>query len=296
MNVKKHKPCFTVIIVPHSEESIYSLQLPLRAGQLVAAALIVGLSLLMVMVCSYRQVLEESRETHSLREANRRQQDEMNICAFETQQLLIQIEEVESLTEKMAHRIGIITGSENVSNPGQRYYANRSGGGVQDRAADNISRLQQIIPEQSDSLVELNDQVEEYTRRMAATPSIWPTWGRITSGFGNRRSPFNRYVTQFHKGVDIAATYGTPIYATADGTVGTAAYQSGYGYLVIVNHGYGYQTYYAHLSGFSVSGGEKVTKGQLVGYMGRTGNATGVHLHYEIHVNGVAVNPLNYMR
>lgn len=293
--MKKLKSCFTVIIIPHSEESTYSLRLPLRVGQLAVAAMIIGLSLLMVMVCSYRQVLEESRETRGLREENRQQHDEMNICAFETQQLLTQIEQVESLTEKVAHRIGAPTGSENTSDPGPRYYASRSGGGVLDRAADNITRLQQIIPEQADSLGQLNDQVEEYTRRLAATPSIWPTWGRVTSGFGNRRSPFNRYATQFHKGVDIAASYGNPICATADGTVTTAAYLSGWGNLVIINHGYGYQTYYAHLSGFSVSTGERVTRGQIIGYMGRTGRSTGVHLHYEVHVNGVAVNPLNYM-
>lgn len=293
--MRKTKRCFTVIIVPHSEESTYSLRLPLRAGQLLVTAIVIGLGLLMVLVCSYRQVLEESREAGRLCETNRQQHDEMNICAFETQQLLTQIEQVESLTERVARRIGTPTDDEDASDPKLRYYSSRSGGDVLDRVAGNIALLQQIIPEQADSLGQLNEQVDEYTRRMAATPSIWPTWGRVTSGFGYRRSPFNRYASQFHNGVDIAAAYGNPICATADGTVTTTAYLAGWGNLIIINHGYGYQTYYAHLSGFSVSTGNRVTRGQVIGYMGRTGRSTGVHLHYEIHVNGVAVNPLNYM-
>ena len=292
--MKKSKHNFTLIIVPHSEEYTFCLKFPLRLGQLAAASLFVGLGLLMVMICSYLQVKEESLEAGKLREENHRQHEEMDICAFETQQLLTQIGQVENLTGKVAHQIGASDNDNNFETTSRRYIS-RSGGGVMERAAGNINRLQQIIPEQADSLGQLGDQVEEYTRRLAATPSIWPTWGRITSGFGNRRSPFNRYTIQFHKGVDIAASYGTPICVAADGTVTTAAYLSGWGNLIIVNHGYGYETYYAHLSGFSVSPGEKVTKGQVIGSMGRTGHATGVHLHYELHVNGVAVNPLNYM-
>ncbi|HHX87110.1 MAG TPA: peptidoglycan DD-metalloendopeptidase family protein [Firmicutes bacterium] len=294
--MKKRKRCFTVMIIPHSEEATYSLRFPLRAGQLVVVAMIIGLSMLMVMFCSYRHILEEAQEAQNLREESRRQHDKMNVCALETQQLLAQIEQVEHLTEKVADRIGAPAVNESISEPNPRFYASRSGRGVLDRAAGNINLLQQMIPEQADSLGHLNDQVEEYTRRLAATPSIWPTWGRITSGFGNRRSPFNRYATHFHQGVDIAASYGTPICATADGTVSTAAYLSGWGNLIIITHGYGYQTYYAHLSGFTVSSGERVTRGQVIGYMGRTGRSTGVHLHYEVHVNGVAVNPLSYMR
>ncbi len=293
--MKKKKHNFTLIIVPHSEEYTFSMKFPLRLGQLAATSVIMGLGLLMVVICSYFQVAEESLEAEKLREENHRQHEEMNICAFETQQLLAQIGQVENLTGKVADQIGAVGTQEPDSPLPSRSYISRSGGGVSERAAGNITRLQQIVTVQADSLGQLSEQVEEYTRRLASTPSIWPAGGRITSGFGNRRSPFNRYTTQFHKGVDIASSYGSSICVTADGTVVTAGYSSGWGNLIIVNHGYGYQTYYAHLSGFSVSSGENVTKGQVIGSMGRTGNATGVHLHYEVHVNGVAVNPLNYM-
>lgn len=284
-----------MIIVPHSEETTYSLRLSLKAVRLLVGALIAGLSLFMMIACSYRQVWNESLEARSLREENRRQNEEMNLCAFETQQLLAQFERVESLTGKVTSRIGIAATDESLPDYENRLYASRSGEGVFNRAAHNITRLQQAVSEQSDSLNQINEQVEEYSRRLEATPSIWPAWGRITSGFGNRRSPFNRYVGQFHKGIDIAAPYGTPIYATAAGTVTGAGYRGGWGNLITINHGYGYETYYAHLSGFAVSGGERVSKGQVIGYMGRTGRSTGVHLHYEVHVNGVAVNPLNYI-
>ncbi len=137
-------------------------------------------------------------------------------------------------------------------------------------------------------------EVDEYLRRLAATPSIWPTRGRVTSGFGMRRDPFGRG-SKFHHGIDIAGAYGTPVYATASGQVINASYRGGFGNLVIIRHGYGFETYYAHLSGFAVSTGQWVKRGQVIGYMGRSGTATGPHLHYEVHVNGVAVNPYRYL-
>ena len=215
--MEKTKSCFTMIIVPHSEETTYSLRLSLKAVRLLVGALIAGLSLFMMIACSYRQVWNESLEARSLREENRRQNEEMNLCAFETQQLLAQFERVESLRE--GNQPDWDAATDRASRLRKPVAASRSGEGVFNRAAHNITRLQQAVSEQSDSLNQINEQVEEYSRRLEATPSIWPAWGRITSGFGNRRSPFNRYVGQFHKGIDIAAPYGTPIYATAAGTV-----------------------------------------------------------------------------
>ncbi|HOL18247.1 MAG TPA: M23 family metallopeptidase, partial [Bacillota bacterium] len=178
-----------------------------------------------------------------------------------------------------------------------RLYASRSGERrVLDRAVANIEVLQQLIPEKAESMELLEVEVDKFVRRLAATPSIWPASGSITSGFGMRRSPFNRAVMKYHSGIDIAGAYGSPIYATADGTVVSAGYQGGYGNMVLINHGYGFETCYAHMSRIAVSSGQWVKRGQVIGYMGQTGLATGTHVHYEVRVNGVAVNPMNYMR
>ena len=122
----------------------------------------------------------------------------------------------------------------------------------------------------------------------------WPTSGRITSTFGGRASPGGIGSTN-HKGIDIANSYGTAIYAADGGTVVYAGWMSGYGYLVQINHGNGYVTYYGHNSSLLVSVGQHVYKGQQIARVGSTGNSTGNHCHFEVRYNGVAKNPLNYL-
>ena len=122
----------------------------------------------------------------------------------------------------------------------------------------------------------------------------WPTSGRITSTFGGRASPGGIGSTN-HKGIDIAGSYGSGIYAADGGTVTYAGWMGGYGYLVQIDHGNGYVTYYGHNSSLLVSVGQHVYKGQQIARMGSTGNSTGNHCHFEIRYNGVAKNPLNYL-
>jgi murein DD-endopeptidase MepM/ murein hydrolase activator NlpD len=117
---------------------------------------------------------------------------------------------------------------------------------------------------------------------------IWPTRGTITSNFGRRWG-------RLHKGIDIANRKGTPIYAADSGVVTFSGRSGGYGNLVKISHG-GLLTYYGHLSSRSVSVGQNVKRGQLIGYMGSTGNSTGSHLHFEVRVNGTAVNPRRYLK
>jgi len=123
----------------------------------------------------------------------------------------------------------------------------------------------------------------------------WPVSGRITSRFGGRRSPGGIGSTN-HKGIDIAAPRGTPVYAADGGTVTYAGWMSGYGYLVRIDHGNGYVTYYGHNSKLTASVGQHVYKGQQIAKVGSTGNSTGNHCHFEVRYNGVAKNPLNYLR
>ena len=122
----------------------------------------------------------------------------------------------------------------------------------------------------------------------------WPTSGRITSYFGGRKSPGGIGSTN-HKGIDIAGSYGTPIYAADGGTVTYSGWMGGYGYTIRIDHGNGKVTYYAHNSSLIASVGQHVYKGQQIARMGSTGNSTGNHCHFEVRINGVAKNPLNYL-
>ncbi|MGI4855296.1 MAG: M23 family metallopeptidase [Janthinobacterium lividum] len=127
-------------------------------------------------------------------------------------------------------------------------------------------------------------------------PTLWPVTGPITSPFGAREDPIlGAGEGEFHKGVDISAPYGTPIRATADATVLSAAVGNGYGKEVVLDHGGGVHTLYAHMSGFHVSAGDEVVRGQIIGYVGMTGRSTGAHVHYEVRLKDVAVNPHKYL-
>lgn len=126
-------------------------------------------------------------------------------------------------------------------------------------------------------------------------PAGMPVEGvRLTSGYGMRNHPVLR-TRRAHQGVDLAGPTGTPVYATADGLVSKAERFSSYGEYIQIEHGGELQTRYAHLSGYAVSAGERVVKGQLIGYVGSTGRSTGPHLHYEVRVAGKSVDPIPYM-
>ena len=128
-------------------------------------------------------------------------------------------------------------------------------------------------------------------------PSLWPVIGPITSSFGQREDPVKgNGEGEFHTGVDISAPAGTPIRATADGVVKSADIENGYGREVILDNGHGVETCYAHMSGFAVMAGQSVVRGQVIGYVGRTGRTTGANLHYEVRIHNTPVNPHKYMR
>ena len=127
------------------------------------------------------------------------------------------------------------------------------------------------------------------------TPSIWPVLGHITDSFGERLDPFSGEGA-FHTGVDVGADYGAPVHATADGVVLDVGQHSGYGRVVILDHGFGITTWYAHLSAYAVVAGTRIKRGEVLGYTGISGRSTGPHVHYEVRVNNAPVNPWRYMR
>ena len=144
------------------------------------------------------------------------------------------------------------------------------------------------------SFQEIVKYITEQRARLTAVPSGWPVKGWITTEFGLRLDPFSG-VLAFHEGVDIANDIGTPVKATADGVVSFAGFERGYGNTLLVNHGNGYTTRFGHLLKYVVSNGQYIKKGQIIGYLGNSGRSTAPHLHYEVRLNGVAVNSLKYL-
>ena len=144
------------------------------------------------------------------------------------------------------------------------------------------------------SFQELYSFLEGKKKELACTPAIWPTRGWLTSRFGYRIDPFTG-LRQLHEGIDIANKIGTPIVSPADGVVARVFKNFGFGLMVEVNHGYGIVTRYAHLSKSYVKVGQRVKRGDRIAAIGNTGRATGPHLHYEVRLNGVPLNPQNYI-
>jgi murein DD-endopeptidase MepM/ murein hydrolase activator NlpD len=129
---------------------------------------------------------------------------------------------------------------------------------------------------------------------LGIVPSVWPVLGRVTARFGKRQDPFSGE-DAFHDGLDIASHYGDAIRATADGIVATVKRGGSYGMLVVIDHGFGVASWYGHLSTFAAKVGAHVKRGQIIGYEGRTGRATGTHLHYEVRIDNTPVNPFYFL-
>lgn len=163
------------------------------------------------------------------------------------------------------------------------------------RRVDIISKELAI---QSKSLDEILKLAKDKNKLLAAIPAIQPVKNEqmkhIASGFGYRNDPFTK-ARKMHEGMDFSAKTGTPIYATGDGVVKSADNsKSGYGNHIEINHGFGYLTLYAHLSKYNCKAGQRVKRGDIIGYIGSTGRSEGPHLHYEVHKDGKVVNPLNF--
>ena len=159
---------------------------------------------------------------------------------------------------------------------------------------DTFGLLRTLLESLEDRLGAVRTTMERRNALAAATPSIWPASGWLTSRMGARRDPVTGD-DDYHAGLDIAGDKGQPVYATAEGTISQAGYHGAYGNLIVVDHGFGLQTRYGHLLDYKVKPGDKVKRGDVIGHVGATGRATGYHLHYEVLANGKLLNPLQLL-
>src|SRR5260370_32581696 len=150
---------------------------------------------------------------------------------------------------------------------------------------DTFGVLRNLLQGLENRLSYVRRDVEQREALAAATPSIWPAHGWLTGQFGQRMDPFTGEPGT-HQGIDISTEKGQPVYATADGTIESAAYTGDYGNMIVIKHGFGLSTRYGHLSGFAVKTGHAVKRGAVIGYVGSTGRSTGAHVHYKSLSNG----------
>jgi murein DD-endopeptidase MepM/ murein hydrolase activator NlpD len=283
----------TIIIVPHSKARFVKFSFSTRTAVVVVSAAAVGLILSIVAITYTGSAVNRQVEVDRLRAENIELTDvnrELEVTISEVQGRL---DEFEERTSRLALAAGMEAQAVGFSGTGSN--ANTVGaGGPYDRLPESPETLaaQGRWVERQLELVE--GHLSEQEHLLASTPTIAPSLGLITDGFGRRKDPFTGRLA-FHRGLDLAARRGTPVKAPADGIVVFAGRNGGLGKTVRISHDFGFTTVYGHLDTISVEPGDEVHRGQQLGLLGNSGRSTGPHLHYEVHVEGKAVNPLYYI-
>jgi murein DD-endopeptidase MepM/ murein hydrolase activator NlpD len=275
---------YTVILVPHARAKFRKFQVTSLHlwSVLSVVALFLTASLLVFWFrftapVDEQQVVRLQDENVELREVNRSFEESIR-------QLQTQLSEYEERTRRLA----IVAGLEEMGSGGE------SGIGGADLALGGFEEVSLRAGSLADRLDRVEDKLEERLRWISSVPAIAPTRGLHTSGFGPRRDPLSGKRT-FHSGLDIAAPAGKPVRATADGLVVRAGRMGALGNAVHLSHGFGLTTRYGHMSRLAVKPGQRVRRGDVIGYVGNTGRSTGYHLHYEVIRDGEPVNPLAYI-
>lgn len=293
----RNKSKISILIVPHTQK-VKRISIPNwfpKAALGVFSFIIISLVLYIKVILNHQaDLIKETNEKtaliNELEEENRNKEQKLVNLEAENRQLLEKAKEVESKLNEidiLQRRLEKLAGIESPSR----------GGVDRDIELHDLtpSAEMEIISEiLSDKKLELEifiEDVEAKLEYLETVPNIMPVSGRITSKFGYRRDPFTRKI-KLHEGIDIANSYGTSIMAAAKGTVIFAGYNGGYGRTIIIDHGNGYKTLYGHNKELLVKKGDKVEKGQVIAKMGRSGRSTGVHLHFEIYLNGKVIDPL----
>ena len=299
---------FYIIFVSREEDGrLRKIPVPLHYAYVFVAAAIIGAFTITGMAGSYSRMLLKTQsfnQVRSQRESLRKDYAQLEKVAHQKDvqaaslgSLASQVTALYGLHQSHAAKVVAVTAtgpllsSDDSSSLNQQAYAKSLDQFTELRTAALSGRLEQTILYNPRALSDTPDALIA----SADAPSLWPVIGRVTSSFGERLDPFNSEGA-FHEGIDIAAAYGTPITAPADAVIDKAGPANGYGREMILDHGHGITSIYGHLSGFAVTAGQMVKRGQVIGYVGSAGRSTGPHLHYEVRIRNTPVNPHKYLR
>ncbi len=300
--VKNKKNYTTMMFIPESQSEVRSFRMPVWFPRFVTISLILLVaasaacfSLLSSLKLQYDISRKEIGQLTAINSSQKVEIEKLQKNSLEVQK---QLEENSKILDELKRAVGISPVEDDAAVEPEPASAVESAPidistGLDSIEADFASLSEKI----ADQKKTINDSLAPIKKQLAylmAKPSIMPVAASITAGFGYRKNPFTSRGSEFHKGIDFAASYGQKAIATGDGIVVFSGWNSGYGKMVIVSHGYGISTVYAHNSKLLVKQGDKVKKGQAISAVGNTGRSTGTHLHYEVRINGKNVNPSKY--
>jgi murein DD-endopeptidase MepM/ murein hydrolase activator NlpD len=282
----------TIIFVPHARAKFRKLKVSHRLLFSIFSILTSSLCLSTFFSVQYFTSLSQTHELSKLRKENKELQSANEQFSRSVEGLRTQLRTVEDRTRKLAIIAGITTLDEG-SQGGSGGLRNDSLN-VGSPYRDDVDKMSFRSNRLQKDLSVLEEKFVAQSRLLSSTPSIAPVRGILTDGFGGRSDPFTGEPGQ-HAAIDISSAMGQAVRAPADGIVVKAEWANGYGNVIYVSHGYGYSTRYGHLSKFAAKPGQRVHRGDILGYVGSTGRSTGPHLHYEVRVNNNPVNPLEYI-
>jgi len=283
----------TIIIVPHSKARFVKLSFSTRAMVLAGAAVAISIVLSIIAMVYTGSAVTRRAQVERLKDENNqltRVNQELEQTIDDVQ---ARLDEFEERTSRLALAAGMDTDRLVASEVGAT--TDRVGsGGPYDRLPESPQRLdlQGNLIDRRLALVE--EQLLDQRNLLASTPTVAPVLGILTDGFGSRKDPITGR-RAFHRGLDISARRGTTVVAPADGVVVFAGRDGGLGRVVRISHGFGFTTVFGHLQKTLVEPGDEVARQQPIGLLGSTGRSTGPHVHYEVHVDGRAVDPLYYI-
>jgi murein DD-endopeptidase MepM/ murein hydrolase activator NlpD len=285
---------FTILVIPEGSHRVRRFALKRSTLRWAAAVSACCLLLLLGLTGFALRASFDQNEFERLRAEARIHQQEMG-------QLAARLEALRKELVVMAQNDAKVRVMAKLAKPKADSLGGVGGPAVGEEPADSLATLQRQIDSlrrevdlQRVSQEELQGFLNDQRSLLGARPTGWPVKGWITSSFGVRRDPFDGR-RRMHEGLDIATRTGTPVLATAAGIVREVGSDPGYGKLVVVDHGYGYATLYAHNSQIKAKVGQRVKRGDLVALAGNTGRSSGPHVHYEVRFNGVPVNPHKYL-
>ena len=287
---------YTLLISPGAHGKVRKVQLPFYVVPVVLGLCIIGIVMLAGLATSYARMLVKVSNYNTVRSEREALKQQFHTMENKVSRANIKLNSLQTLATEVAVTYGFGNGRRQRIAPDLLSLASQSS---ETAGTDYGASLYALNAMKTVSLNGVNSPLGPNTfpgmlDDPNAIPSIWPVRGRITAGFGERMDPFSGEEA-FHPGLDIADPYGTDVLATGDGLVIEAEPDAGYGRSILIDHGDGITTRYAHLSRIFVVVGEQVKQGEIIGAIGTSGRTTGPHLHYEVRIHGAPVNPARFL-
>jgi murein DD-endopeptidase MepM/ murein hydrolase activator NlpD len=291
---------YTIMIVPENAQKPRQFHIPSWTIRLSLILMPIVILLGITILLDYRYISSQINENRALQTENRKLRQDMQLYQSRLDSMESSLERIENFSS----RLKMITNLMDRDQLSQQMEAQLPSAVIAEQTAEtkssspvdfNFDQVTNRSYSLEQNLHELYELLSDQRSFLSALPTKKPSDGVFTSGFGVRVSPMGDGGEKMHEGIDIAAGVGTPIRAPASGTVVFAGKKSGYGQIVMVDHGYGLETWYGHTSRVLVRAGQKIKRGQSIALVGNSGRSTGSHLHYEVHVNGIPVDPINYI-